>query len=64
MSKDVFRAVNDFVTQSNELFQLLRREGCGLSERELHMLRSQLHLLEIEATNLQTLKQLGPDRAA
>ena len=64
MGMDVSQAVKDFVIQSKELFHLLRREGRDLSDLELHMLRSQLHLLEIEATNLQTFKQLRPDSAA
>ena len=64
MSMDVSQAVKDFVIQSKELIDLLRREGHGLSDRELHMLRSQLHILEIEATNLQTFKRLRPDRVA
>lgn len=64
MGMDVSQAVKDFVIQSKELVHLLRREGRGLSEVDLHMLRSQLHILEIEVTNLQTFKQLGPDRAA
>lgn len=64
MSTAVSQAVKDFVTQSKELFDLLRREGHGLSDRELHMLRSQLHILELEAANLQTFKRLRPDRVA
>ena len=64
MKMDVAQAVKDFVMQSQELCHALRREGRDLSDRELHMLRSQLHILEIEVTNLQTFKQLRPDRAA
>lgn len=56
-------AVNDFVRRAQELLQVLRSEGRKLSD--LHKLTTHLHLLEIESTNLQTLKKLQPvDRAA
>lgn len=58
-------AVNDFVRRAQELLQVLRSEGRKLSDLDLHKLTTHLHLLEIESTNLQTLKKLQPvDRAA
>jgi hypothetical protein len=57
--------VKDFVQQAQRLLHMLRHKGHELSDVDLHMLTTQLHLLEIEATNLQTFKKLRPtDRAA
>ena len=58
-------AVAEFVRHAQELLDLLRTEGHELSDLDLHKLTTHLHLLEIESTNLQTLKKLQPvDRAA
>ena len=61
---DASDAVKLFVVPSKELCGLLQREGHGLSNIDLHMLRVQLHVLEMEATNLQTYRELRSDRAA
>ena len=59
------REIEEFLRNSRGLFQRLKRDGHTLSELELHRLRTQLHLLEIEAMNLQTLKKLqSRDRVA
>ena len=52
------RAVKVFIRQAEDLLRVLRREGYELSEVDLHMLTTQLHLLEMESTNLQTFKKL------
>jgi hypothetical protein len=58
-------AVKEFIRHAHELLNVLRREGRDLSEIDLHMLTAQLHLLEIESTNLQTFKKLqSSNRAA
>lgn len=51
-------AVNLFVAHSRQLSVALHQEGRKLSEVDLHKLRSQLHVLEIETANLQTYKDL------
>ena len=57
--------VDDFVRHATEMLLFLRSKGHELSGLDLHKLTIHLHLLEIEATNLQTLKKLQPaDRAA
>jgi hypothetical protein len=55
---NVSGAVNDFVIHGKGLFYLLRSESEALSDIQLHVLCAQLRLLEIEATNLQTLRLL------
>jgi len=55
---DIKRAVSEFVVQGVRLFDHMRSEGTELTHVDLHMLRVQLHVLEIETGNLQTLKQL------
>lgn len=65
---DLSRAVEDFLLHGKDLFDLLRREGHDLSPLDLHRLRANLHIFEIEAADLQTLRQLrrvrSGDRAA
>jgi len=65
---DLSRAVDDFLDHGKDLFDLLRREGHDLSPLDLHKLRANLHILEVEAADLQTLRQLrqarSRDRAA
>ena len=59
------RALLEFLPHAQALLQVLRHESHELSDIDLHMLTTQLHLLEIEATNLQTFRQLQlTDRAA
>ena len=61
---NVSDGVKLFVVHSKEVCRLLQREGRDLSDIDLHMLRVQLHVLEMEATNLQTYRELRSDRAA
>jgi hypothetical protein len=61
---DLSEVVKVFVMYAQELCILLRRQGSELSELDLHRLKTQLHLVEMEATNCQTFKELPPNRAA
>ena len=56
---NVSDGVKLFVVYSKELCRLLRREGRDLSDIDLHMLRVQLHVLEMEANNLQTYREIA-----
>ena len=57
--------VDDFIRQAEAMLRVLRSDSSNLSNLDLHRLTTHLHLLEIEASNLQTLKKLQPvDRAA
>jgi hypothetical protein len=56
---DVFDAVNLFLAHSKQLCEVLHAEGRKLSDIDLHKLRAQLHVLEIETSNLQTSKDLN-----
>ena len=49
---DVERAVEDFVRRGKDLFDQLRAEGQTLSSVGLQILRTQLHILGIEAARL------------
>jgi hypothetical protein len=57
------RAVNEFMSQGNGLFQQLRSNGEVLSDVDLVALREQLHILDTQADHLQNLKQSRPERA-
>ena len=70
---DIERAVEDFVLRGKDLFDRLRAEGQTLSPLGLKILRTQLHILTIEAARLKhgkfvaelarTKRELGiPDR--
>jgi len=61
---DLSEVVKVFVMYGEELCILLRRQGSELSEVDLHRLKAQLHLVEMEATNCQTFKELPLNRAA
>lgn len=50
---DLQRAVRDFVSVGKDLYQQLRTSGETLSDLDLLALREQLHMLDIEAGNLQ-----------
>ena len=60
---DVRRATSNFVAQGADLFHLIKVEGDALTAIDLHMLRAQLQVLDLEAANLQTLKELEGDKA-
>ena len=61
---ELSEVVKVFVMYGQELCILLRHQGSELSELDLHRLKAQLHLVEMEATNCQTFKELRPTRAA
>ena len=51
---DIERAVEDFVHKGQELFRLLRSEGKSVSPLGLGVLRTQLHILTVEAARLKS----------
>ena len=53
---DIERAVEDFIHKGKDLFRRLRSEGDSLSDLGLGILRTQLHILTVEASRL-TCKQ-------
>ena len=55
---DARRAVDGFLYLGKELFHVLHDDSEDLSDFELQLLRSQLHALEIQITNIQTLREL------
>jgi hypothetical protein len=58
---NIQRAVNEFVSESQGLYQLLRAEGESISDVDLMTLREQLHILDTEAGHLQDLKPSRSD---
>lgn len=52
------RTVDDFLHVGKEIFHLLQTESEGLTDFDLQLLRSQLHVLEIQVSNLQSFRQL------
>jgi len=60
---DVRRATSEFVLKGAELFHLIRSEGDALTATDIHMLRTQLQVLDIEVSNLQTFRELDGDKA-
>jgi hypothetical protein len=60
---DISRALNEFVSRGNELFQRMNTdEGELLTETELAMLRTQLHVISVQAYQLQSMKVLRAHR--
>ena len=55
---DARRVVGDFLYLSKELFHLLHQDSEDLTDLDLQLLRSQLHVLEIQITNIQSLREL------
>ena len=55
---DARRAVDGFLYLGKELFRALHHDSEDLCDFELQLLRSQLHVLEIQITNIQTLREL------
>lgn len=51
---DIERALDDFVHKGKDLFRLLRSEGGFLSPLGLEVLRTQLHVLTVEAARLKS----------
>lgn len=62
---NVSRTVDGFVFHGQELVRLLRCEGDNLTDLDLQTILFQLHVIEIEAVNLKTFRQLqSKNRAA
>ena len=49
---DIERAVEEFVANGKDLFRRLRSEGDSLSDLGRHILRTQLHILSVEADHV------------
>ena len=56
---DIQRVVDQFVSESKDLYHRLRSKGENLSDLDLVALREQLYLLDEEAGHLQDLKSDG-----
>lgn len=52
------KAVASFMHSSRHLFNLLHQDTEGPSDLDLQLVRSQLHMLEIQITNIQSLREL------
>ena len=50
---DVRRAVSEFVVKGAEVFDLIKAEGHALTAVDLHMLRTQCQVLDVEAARLE-----------
>ena len=62
---NVSHTVDGFVFHGQELVRLLRYEGDNLTDLDLQTILFQLHVIEIEAANLKTFRQLlSKNRAA
>jgi hypothetical protein len=55
---DARRAVDQYLDFSKELFHLLHGGSEDLTDLDLQLLRSQLHVLEIQITNIQSFREL------
>jgi hypothetical protein len=53
---DISKAVTEFVTCSRNIFGLLRSEGSNISKLDLHILRTQLFILQVEIRSLDPLR--------
>ena len=47
---------------SQEFFNLLHEDSEGLTNLDLQLVRSQLHMLEIQVTNIQSLRGVAIER--
>ena len=52
------KTVGNFLHRGQELFNLLHEDSEGLTNLDLQLVRSQLHMLEIQVTNIQSLREL------
>ena len=50
---DVRKAVSQFVVKGTELFHLIKAEGDALTPVDLHMLKTQCQVLDVEAARLE-----------
>jgi hypothetical protein len=55
---DTRRTVDNFLHHGKVLFHLLQTETENLNDLDVQLLRSQLHVLEIQISNLQAFRQL------
>src|SRR5215831_12872666 len=58
------KAVQLFIIHGQQLCHLLRLEGSNLSDTDLHMLKAQLHRVELEATHCQIPKRVPSDHVS
>ena len=59
-SMELRLAIGELVTEARDLLKRLRSsEGPGVETTDLHILRVQLSLLDIELANMQEIRQLG-----
>jgi hypothetical protein len=62
---DIRRAVSEFIVHGGELLSRLRSyEGEMLNDADLHLLRTELHLLDTEVAHLQRANEVRPKKAA
>ena len=52
------QTVDKFIGTAKDVFSVLKTESESLTDLDLQMLRSQLHMLEIETTNIQHFREL------
>lgn len=52
------RTIDEFLHAGKAIFHLMQTESEGLTDFDLQLLRSQLHVLEIQVSNLQSFRQL------
>jgi hypothetical protein len=57
-SQHARRTVDDFLHLGKEIFHVVQTGSEGLTDFDLQLLRSQLHVLEIQISNLQAFRQL------
>ena len=57
------RDVDDFITRGKNLYHRLRSDGEALSDVELVALREQLHILDLEAGQLQEFKEFDSEES-
>ena len=55
---DTRRTIGEFLHLGKELFHLLNEDSEGATDIDLQLLQSQLHILEIQITNLQSFRRL------
>lgn len=55
---DARQTTDSFLHHGKEMFHLLRTESEGLTDFDLQLLRSQLHLLAIETSNIQAFRKV------
>jgi hypothetical protein len=55
---DPRRTVDDFLHLGEELFRLMQADSNAVLDPDLQRMRSQLHLLEIQISTIQALREL------